>query len=262
MHNLPGGVCTAWKRGGYTFDGCIHWLMGSGPCLEHAPDVAGAARRAGPALRGVGRVHARAHLKRRDLHVYTDPRPAARRDAAPRPARTESSSGSSAARSAGSPRSTCRSPPRRWACSSSLGYILPWLAAGAGHENLGDHERADLLLPAEEPRPGGGPGYAVRRRGQHARFPGGGLDHDAGLHAQEVQRLPHRRLAGVRPGHRAALPGAGRAHPLQRARGEDPGGGGPGRGRPLRRGRSTGPRRSSPAPTGTPPCTTCSKAAT
>jgi phytoene dehydrogenase-like protein len=31
MHNMPGGVCTAWKRGGYTFDGCIHWLMGSGP---------------------------------------------------------------------------------------------------------------------------------------------------------------------------------------------------------------------------------------
>jgi phytoene dehydrogenase-like protein len=31
MHNLPGGVCTAWKRNGYTFDGCIHWLMGSGP---------------------------------------------------------------------------------------------------------------------------------------------------------------------------------------------------------------------------------------
>jgi phytoene dehydrogenase-like protein len=30
-HNQPGGVCTAWKRGGYTFDGCIHWLMGSSP---------------------------------------------------------------------------------------------------------------------------------------------------------------------------------------------------------------------------------------
>lgn len=30
-HNLPGGLCTAWKRGPYTFDGCIHWLMGSGP---------------------------------------------------------------------------------------------------------------------------------------------------------------------------------------------------------------------------------------
>ena len=31
MHNLPGGLCTAWKREGYTFDGCIHWLMGSSP---------------------------------------------------------------------------------------------------------------------------------------------------------------------------------------------------------------------------------------
>ena len=31
MHTTPGGVCTAWKRKGYTFDGCIHWLMGSSP---------------------------------------------------------------------------------------------------------------------------------------------------------------------------------------------------------------------------------------
>lgn len=30
-HNKPGGVCTAWKRGGYTFDYCIHWLMGTRP---------------------------------------------------------------------------------------------------------------------------------------------------------------------------------------------------------------------------------------
>ncbi len=27
----PGGLCTAWSRKGYTFDGCIHWLLGSGP---------------------------------------------------------------------------------------------------------------------------------------------------------------------------------------------------------------------------------------
>jgi len=27
-HALPGGVCTAWKRKGYTFDGCIHHLPG------------------------------------------------------------------------------------------------------------------------------------------------------------------------------------------------------------------------------------------
>ncbi|MEI7990541.1 MAG: NAD(P)/FAD-dependent oxidoreductase, partial [Chloroflexota bacterium] len=29
LHTLPGGLCTAWKRKGYTFDGCIHWLVGS-----------------------------------------------------------------------------------------------------------------------------------------------------------------------------------------------------------------------------------------
>ncbi|MFW5985846.1 MAG: phytoene desaturase family protein [Halanaerobiales bacterium] len=29
MHSLPGGVCTAWKRGEYVFDYCIHWLMGT-----------------------------------------------------------------------------------------------------------------------------------------------------------------------------------------------------------------------------------------
>jgi phytoene dehydrogenase-like protein len=28
---LPGGLCTAWKRHGYTFDGCVQWLCGSGP---------------------------------------------------------------------------------------------------------------------------------------------------------------------------------------------------------------------------------------
>jgi phytoene dehydrogenase-like protein len=29
MHTLPGGQCTAWKRKDYTFDYCIHWLVGS-----------------------------------------------------------------------------------------------------------------------------------------------------------------------------------------------------------------------------------------
>ncbi|MCX7749301.1 MAG: NAD(P)/FAD-dependent oxidoreductase [Clostridia bacterium] len=29
MHNIPGGLCTAWNRKGYTFDGCLHWLMGT-----------------------------------------------------------------------------------------------------------------------------------------------------------------------------------------------------------------------------------------
>ena len=28
---LPGGLCTAWHRGPYVFDGCIRWLMGAQP---------------------------------------------------------------------------------------------------------------------------------------------------------------------------------------------------------------------------------------
>ncbi len=31
QHSMPGGVCTSWKRKGYTIDGCIRWLMGSKP---------------------------------------------------------------------------------------------------------------------------------------------------------------------------------------------------------------------------------------
>lgn len=30
LHDQPGGLCTAWQRHGYTFDGCIHYLFGSG----------------------------------------------------------------------------------------------------------------------------------------------------------------------------------------------------------------------------------------
>lgn len=30
LHDLPGGLCTAWQRGEYIFDGCIHYLYGSG----------------------------------------------------------------------------------------------------------------------------------------------------------------------------------------------------------------------------------------
>lgn len=31
MHTLAGGLCTGWKRGAYTVEGCIHWLVGSSP---------------------------------------------------------------------------------------------------------------------------------------------------------------------------------------------------------------------------------------
>jgi phytoene dehydrogenase-like protein len=28
-HSVPGGLCASWKRGEFTFDGCLHWLLGS-----------------------------------------------------------------------------------------------------------------------------------------------------------------------------------------------------------------------------------------
>jgi phytoene dehydrogenase-like protein len=31
MHDRPGGLCTAWHRQGFVFDGCIHYLFGSAP---------------------------------------------------------------------------------------------------------------------------------------------------------------------------------------------------------------------------------------
>lgn len=30
LHDQPGGLCTAWMRQGYTFDGCLYYLFGSG----------------------------------------------------------------------------------------------------------------------------------------------------------------------------------------------------------------------------------------
>jgi len=33
MHDSPGGLCTSWKRKGYTIDGCLAWLVGSSPAV-------------------------------------------------------------------------------------------------------------------------------------------------------------------------------------------------------------------------------------
>ncbi|HSV56242.1 MAG TPA: NAD(P)-binding protein, partial [Magnetospirillaceae bacterium] len=30
-HGAPGGLCTGWRREGYTFDGCIQWIPGASP---------------------------------------------------------------------------------------------------------------------------------------------------------------------------------------------------------------------------------------
>src|SRR5690554_2501049 len=44
QHSLPGGLCTSWKRKGYTIDYCIHWLMGTkeGTAFYHIWEELGA----------------------------------------------------------------------------------------------------------------------------------------------------------------------------------------------------------------------------
>ncbi|PKL10472.1 MAG: hypothetical protein CVV52_18240 [Spirochaetae bacterium HGW-Spirochaetae-8] len=34
QHDKPGGLCTSWKRKGYTIDYCVHWLVGTKPETE------------------------------------------------------------------------------------------------------------------------------------------------------------------------------------------------------------------------------------
>src|ERR1700756_5410656 len=31
MHSSAGGLATSWKKGDYTFETCLHWLLGSNP---------------------------------------------------------------------------------------------------------------------------------------------------------------------------------------------------------------------------------------
>jgi phytoene dehydrogenase-like protein len=51
LHSAPGGLCTAWKRKGYTFDGCIHWLVGNPPAGRRAPRLGRTGSGAGAADR-------------------------------------------------------------------------------------------------------------------------------------------------------------------------------------------------------------------
>jgi hypothetical protein len=47
MHDTPGGLATSWRRGDYTFETCLHWLLGSHPkapmysrgCMVGHPEV-------------------------------------------------------------------------------------------------------------------------------------------------------------------------------------------------------------------------------
>ena len=44
LNTLPGGLCTSWTRRGFTFDGCIHWLIGTKEKTDFPPDLGGIGR--------------------------------------------------------------------------------------------------------------------------------------------------------------------------------------------------------------------------
>jgi phytoene dehydrogenase-like protein len=72
MHNIPGGLCTAWKRKGYTFDTSMHVLFGSksGPMHQMYQELA--------VIDGEQRVHYHDEVvcvesRRKRLSICTDP---------------------------------------------------------------------------------------------------------------------------------------------------------------------------------------------
>ena len=71
-NKVPGGLCASWQRNGFTFDGCIHWLMGSGPSSNlHVPWVE---LGAGDLTYVEWSVYAVVRLKGGDAFtIYTDP---------------------------------------------------------------------------------------------------------------------------------------------------------------------------------------------
>lgn len=72
LHHIPGGLCTSWSRQGYTFDGCIHYLFGSGEgqAFNRMWQELGA-------IQGVDMIHHDEYQRVTDgehtLVVYTDP---------------------------------------------------------------------------------------------------------------------------------------------------------------------------------------------
>ena len=228
QHFLPGGLCTAWERDGYIFDGCIHYLFGSGPGQPfHAM------------WEELGAVQGRTMIDHDELMRVID-------------------LNGNAAHDAGGDAFIVYCDPDRLA--AHMKEISP---ADAAHiDALCDGVRRfmdfDMSLMQQKPKPLMGPQdwaelgltmlpyapslarwgivsareFAARFRSPFlrravtahvrlARHPHDGRHVAAGLHAVRQRRLSGRRVPGVRPRHRTALSGPGRADPVPGARGED-----------------------------------------
>jgi len=70
MHTRSGGLCTAWRRQGYTIDYCIHWLSGSKPggSMYRLWEEIGLVQ--GLALRDLDETHRYEDADRRAVVVY------------------------------------------------------------------------------------------------------------------------------------------------------------------------------------------------
>ena len=71
MHDKPGGLCTSWKRKGYTIDGCIHWLVGT-TSQRHARFLGGGGTYPGKKMHRHGSIHSLRMFRREGLTFYCD----------------------------------------------------------------------------------------------------------------------------------------------------------------------------------------------
>ena len=220
LHDLPGGLCTAWERRGYVFDGCIHYLFGSGegqPFHRMWQELG--------AVQGRQFVHHAEYQRLTDgeqtLIVYSDPD---------------------------------RLEAHLCALSPEDAPLIHSLAEGIRHftrfdMSLMQGQPKALMGPLEWgqlglkmlPLPGRGAQvggivfqglWAALQASLLAAccaadvFLGRGAGDDghgaAGVHAHRQRRLPGGRFVGIRPRPRAPLPGTGRGDPLQKPGGEDP----------------------------------------
>ena len=221
LHELPGGLCTAWERKGYTFDGCLHYLFGSGqgqPFNDLWQELG--------ALQGRTIINHEEYQRITDgektLMVYADPD------------RLEQHLCDLSPADAALIRRFCEGVRQFARFDLSVMYQKPkplmngldWRAYGMKMmpfvpplASLGDAlaKRAGGEIQRPLPAPGRAADVLLGRSSGHD-------GHDAaGLHAHRQRRFPCRRLAGIRPRHRKALPGTGRRDPLQIPGREDPG---------------------------------------
>lgn len=218
LHDLPGGLCTAWERKGYWFDGCIHYLFGSGanqPFNQVWQELGALVDR--PIINHDTFMEVIGE-DGRSLTLYADPDRLQDHltDLSPRDADLIEDLCDGVRLPMNFDMSALQQKPKElmtlldWRAMGQqmLPYTLPWPNGG--------HSPPPSLAASSATRFCAAPSANVRLAGNSDD----GRSVFAGLHAHAQRRFSGGRLAGICPGHRTALPGAGRHHPLQSPGGE------------------------------------------